>query len=447
MKHLKKISLFLITATLLVSCGKDNDFYEEQLSNNQISGKDLLSSRTALDADSFGHQLDAASGATIQGYNFSPSTYEYEYNGDYFNLYNYFDNNYVSIKALDYNTMDELVYFIGQPESSGIRNLYTLNKDTEEVLEVGFLSGQDSDFRDKSAKSNISIPEPIYLGNAHELTFDGDGNLYVAFNSGKIMKYNLATNEMEKFVDLYDYEFYDGPSAVGFTYDFDNDRLLYSSESYDQEYIEGVWNYYYDSEVLAINPTTADVTELATLRNPDYYDNYYYSDSYYYSVAKTMEYIGNNKLAFTQWYGNSELVIADVTTGEYLNVDENYLWAQDLMYTYNDDVDDDGVLNEDDPFPASNMDEILSIGEYEFDIENQFSDKGTTMMDQVDALIAEINAQYDGTNADDLHRDFMRELSKITYYWTKKRLISRRERSQIINAADDMNIPFYNEIT
>lgn len=110
------------------------------------------------------------------------------------------------------------------------------------------------------------------------------------------------------------------------------------------------------------------------------------------------------------------------------------------------DLDDDGILNEDDPFPESNVNEMLSIGENNLDIENVFVEEGTTMMDQIDALIAEINEKYDGSNYSALHREFIREISKITYYWTKDRLITRSERSAISSAAWSANIPYLNQL-
>jgi hypothetical protein len=106
------------------------------------------------------------------------------------------------------------------------------------------------------------------------------------------------------------------------------------------------------------------------------------------------------------------------------------------------DIDGDGVLNEDDPFPNSNMDEMLSIGEYSLNIENQFSDEGTTMMDEVDALINRLNEKYNGSNSSALSIEFKREMAKISYYWYKSRLISRRDRVNISRAVAALNFPY-----
>jgi len=463
MKDLKKISFLLLIVAFITSCNNENDFYEEQTSNDQMSNKGLLNAKTALDADSFGDELDAVSGATIQGYDFSASSYNLENNDFYFNLYEYFGyNQYIEIKAMDYNTMDGLVYFIGEnngdeskaqknssssERDSSERYLYSLEKETEEVNMIGLLSSYDYDLRTKSDDLiSPANPESEYLGKAHDLTFDADGNLYVAYKSGKIMKYDLETNEMDEFVDLDDYEFYVGADAVGFTYDFDNDRLLYSSYEFEDEYIEGFWNYYYDSVFLGINCSTAAVSELFTLRNPVTY-NSYSNYAYYYANTTNMDYIGDNKIVYSEWWGYGIFHAVDVISGEYVFTvdDESSFYAKDLMYIKNTDYDNDGVLNEDDPYPYSNMSEYVSIDGCYPDIENIFVEPGATMMDQIDELIAEINEQYNGKNYDELHRDFTRGISKITYYWRKDRLITRGERSDISSCAWSANIPYFNE--
>jgi hypothetical protein len=68
---------------------------------------------------------------------------------------------------------------------------------------------------------------------------------------------------------------------------------------------------------------------------------------------------------------------------------------------------------------------------------------GSTMMDQVNDLINEINSQYTGDNYTYLHKRFMTEMSQITYYWIKARLITATQRSQISSIAWGANIPQY----
>jgi hypothetical protein len=77
---------------------------------------------------------------------------------------------------------------------------------------------------------------------------------------------------------------------------------------------------------------------------------------------------------------------------------------------------------------------------------NVFAKPGTTMMDQVNDLINEINSQYTGDNYDYLHKRFMTKLSAITYYWIKDRLITSKQRSKISSAAWSASISSLPEI-
>ncbi|REE83117.1 hypothetical protein BX611_0397 [Lutibacter oceani] len=105
------------------------------------------------------------------------------------------------------------------------------------------------------------------------------------------------------------------------------------------------------------------------------------------------------------------------------------------------DSDNDGVPNAEDPYPYSILNEEIDIDDCYPNVENVFVSPGTTMMDEIANLISEINKQYDGENYDDLHDDFTRELSKLTYAWRKDRLITRRERSAISSCGWRVNIP------
>ena len=109
------------------------------------------------------------------------------------------------------------------------------------------------------------------------------------------------------------------------------------------------------------------------------------------------------------------------------------------------DSDGDGCLSEDDAYPHSNMDETLSIGCADSDITNNFVDCGTTMMDQIDNLIAEINSEYDGDNWNYLHRKFTRKMTRLTYYWRRDGLITRAERRSISSDAEQSNIPYFED--
>lgn len=106
------------------------------------------------------------------------------------------------------------------------------------------------------------------------------------------------------------------------------------------------------------------------------------------------------------------------------------------------DSDGDGVLNENDAHPNSDMRQKMNIGGTNTNIDNKMVKNGTMMMDQLNDLIDQINAQYNGENYDYLHKRFMTELSQITYNWRMARLITATQRSQISSIAWGANIPY-----
>jgi hypothetical protein len=110
----------------------------------------------------------------------------------------------------------------------------------------------------------------------------------------------------------------------------------------------------------------------------------------------------------------------------------------------NPDTDNDGVLNNIDPYPNSNLSETLFIDEINTSILNKFTKtKGVTMADEMDNLINVINAQYTGDNYNQLHKKFVSEVAKLSYYWYKSRLITSKERSKISSFAWSSNVPSF----
>jgi hypothetical protein len=111
------------------------------------------------------------------------------------------------------------------------------------------------------------------------------------------------------------------------------------------------------------------------------------------------------------------------------------------------DADNDGIMDNEDPYPYSNLSETLFINNFNTYITNSFTrKKGVTMADEMDNLILQINAQYNGSNYNELHKKFVSEVAKLSYYWYKSRLITSRERSKISSYAWSLNIPFFQEI-
>ncbi|NEW80440.1 MAG: hypothetical protein GZ086_13675 [Gelidibacter sp.] len=83
------------------------------------------------------------------------------------------------------------------------------------------------------------------------------------------------------------------------------------------------------------------------------------------------------------------------------SVDENGCGQSQLDY------DGDGVMNNKDANIYSILGGKINILDYYLDIDNVLVKNGSTMMDQITDLIAEINAQYNGENYTYLHKMFM----------------------------------------
>ncbi|HEY9168818.1 MAG TPA: hypothetical protein VIN72_04970, partial [Lutibacter sp.] len=80
-------------------------------------------------------------------------------------------------------------------------------------------------------------------------------------------------------------------------------------------------------------------------------------------------------------------------------------------------------------------------------VNNVLVRNGTTMMDQIDALIAEINSQYTGRNYDYLNRKFIMELERKVTDWRRNRLVNNMQRDAISRCARSARIPYLNQPT
>lgn len=158
-------------------------------------------------------------------------------------------------------------------------------------------------------------------------------------------------------------------------------------------------------------------------------------------------------------YGSSGLlgqtVVNASSSGVYLAINSNEPIIRITLNSYGGaegvanisfgdcDDDDDGVLNGEDPYPHSNLSEEVSIDGCNPNVENVFVVPGATMMDYIDEIINEVNAQYDGSNWEELHREFSNQLASLTADWKADRLISRRQRSAIFRCVGDADIPYF----
>lgn len=135
-------------------------------------------------------------------------------------------------------------------------------------------------------------------------------------------------------------------------------------------------------------------------------------------------------------------------TNDYIYFAPNFLGFDAISFgECISDADNDGIMDNEDPYPNSNLSETLFINDFNTYITNSFTrKKGVTMADEMDNLILQINAQYNGSNYNELHKKFVSEVAKLSYYWYKSRLITSRERSKISSYAWSSNIPYFENI-
>ena len=129
-------------------------------------------------------------------------------------------------------------------------------------------------------------------------------------------------------------------------------------------------------------------------------------------------------------------------------IKSEYYWGYEgvdnVSFGACNDFDGDGVLNENDAHPNSDLSEFINIGGCNPNVKNKMVKNGSTMMDQITDLIAQINSQYNGDNYTYLHKRFMTKLAQITYNWRIAKLITTTERSRISSCAWGANIPYTN---
>ncbi|MBI9041918.1 hypothetical protein [Lutibacter sp.] len=142
-------------------------------------------------------------------------------------------------------------------------------------------------------------------------------------------------------------------------------------------------------------------------------------------------------------------VIAFSCDKEIMGVSEaSTLKSEDLARTLTqEDADGDGCSDDQDSHPNSNTNPTINLDGCDINIQNSLVDCGTTMMDQIADAIEMIALENMGSDANVLRKKFTRELSKLSYYWYKARLITSRERSALSNcgwSADFENLMLQN---
>ncbi|NEW80438.1 MAG: hypothetical protein GZ086_13665 [Gelidibacter sp.] len=196
-----------------------------------------------------------------------------------------------------------------------------------------------------------------------------------------------------------------------------------------------------NDEDLIINFTNNNVTSVSMNVKSWYWDlNIYmdvYGDSGYLGTSSV--YLDNGYEG--EYWGVTSVepitkIVMYTSYGGYAGVDN-------VSFGNCNDLDGDGVLNENDAHPNSDLRATVNIGGCDYpNIDNVLVKNGSTMMDQINDLVAQINAQYNGENYTYLHKMFMTKLAGITYSWRTARLITTRERSAISSCAWIAQIPY-----
>ena len=107
-----------------------------------------------------------------------------------------------------------------------------------------------------------------------------------------------------------------------------------------------------------------------------------------------------------------------------------------------DDDDNDGILDAVDKNPYSNMNRTIVIDGCWTDIENMMVKRGTNMMDEVDAVIAEINAMEGVTDNRRTNRFKSKMYIIVNNWWFKYKLIDNREKTRILECVNNSSYPF-----
>lgn len=112
------------------------------------------------------------------------------------------------------------------------------------------------------------------------------------------------------------------------------------------------------------------------------------------------------------------------------------------------DTDNDGCIDGDDAHIYSDLSENISIGKCDFSIENKFTDCGTTMMDEVNDLIARVCEKSNEYRRPwerpyDIDREFRRQMNSLAATWASKRLITWSEATSLIRCLRGFEVGHY----
>ncbi len=256
-----------------------------------VSWEDIFDSSTFTgNLESTLYALNPNSGVlNIAEYQFNQTSSDLELNSS-FNYSTGLDRNY----GFDKHPETNQVYLVASEVAGGVRSLYRidLNAPSEDPILISSLV---------SSNGNNQIID---------ITFDNNGNLYGIYNNGELEIINTETGASSPFT------FINVFGAIGITYDFDNDRLLYATGT-------GPVNIY------DVNISNGSFNNIGTFFTPGPSE---------FCSAQALEYIGNDTLMAGATSSCDILYEVNLTsfetsllanpTGSYPNIKDLLLYSQ-----------------------------------------------------------------------------------------------------------------------
>jgi hypothetical protein len=339
------------------------------------------------------------------------------------------------------------------------KNIHSLfNRDDNEVLVDEVPAGSLSEWTVNDTGGN-----PYFTYVEIESSLDGSTAIKTSVvgvtismcPSQNIQKvYNISGNTNETKLKAYleftsSMDYYNFPYVVVYIYDEFNNQVG-AQVFYGQGVISGLYEYY-------ANDAPESYTELDTASGDAILDLSTMGEDIVFSsvriVLANYACVGENSIVFDHLRVINQTVMEDYdgdliadnedNCPETANGDQADFDNDGMGDVCDIDIDNDGVLNENDSHPYSDMRQKMNIGGTNTNIDNKMVKNGSIMMDQLNDLIAQTNEQYNGENYEYLHKRFMTKLAQLTYNWRTARLITATQRSQISSIAWGATIPFY----
>jgi len=268
----------------------------------------------------------------------------------------------------------------------------------------------------------------------------------VDFENANYYGYGFPT-PLDENSDNY-YGFSSGAILPGISFELPSSpNTLYAFFVASQQYwsMPNVLMSNYSEGDLVINFTAANVTNVSM----DVFNLYGGVNMNISVYGASNVFLGSTSVNNSDYYNGVYFGVKSIAAITKIVISTDYYYygyegVDNVSFGACNDFDGDGVLNANDAHPNSDLREYLNIAGNSTSIKNKMVKNGSTMMDQLNDLIAQTNSQYNGQNYAYLHKRFMTELSQITYNWRMARLITATQRSQISSIAWGATIPYYN---